>query len=223
MSRRTGHRLPPCTASILAAITLSALFLGGCASSTGPAYLTIGPDQYERAFDAAVEAARTSGLEAVLYDRRSGVIETSPAEAGSALEPWKGDSASLEQGLENTLNHQRRRARFEFVPAGFRYSAADADESLNGPDLLATGHAPADLTRLDGELELRVWVFVERAHSPGLRRDTWSRALTTRTVILDPDSDGAALPARYWTPVARDAAFERRLLAAVDRQLAAAR
>lgn len=215
------NRFLPPTAATLAAAMLCALILGGCASSTGPAYLTIGPDQYQMAFDAAVEAARTAGLDAVLRDRRSGIIETSPTDAGSALEPWKGDNASLEQGLENTLAHQRRRARFEFVPAGFRYSQTTADQGLSGPDLLVTEHAATDLTRLDGDLELRVWVFVERAHLLGLRRGTWSRALTTRTVIIDPDSDGRALPARYWTPVARDTAFERRLLAAVDKQLAA--
>ncbi|UCD75904.1 MAG: hypothetical protein JSV91_03090 [Phycisphaerales bacterium] len=203
------------------ALALIMLAAGGCASSSGPAYLTIGADQYHRVFDAAVEAARDRGMQAILRDRRSGVIETSPVDAGSALEPWKGDSATFGQGLENTLAHQRRRARFEFAPAGFHSSRPTRDITLTGPDLLATGHEEADLTGFVGDLELRVWVYVERAHTPGVRRGTWSRALTTRTVIIDPDSGGRALPGRYWTPVARDTALERRLLAAIDKQLAA--
>ena len=77
------------------------------------------------------------------------------------------------------------------------------------------GQAEVDLSRHTGSLELRVWVYVERAHSPGLRRSTWTRAKTTRTRIILPE-EAQALPAHFWTPVHRDEAFERRLLAAVQ-------
>jgi hypothetical protein len=52
----------------------------------------------------------------------------------------------------------------------------------------------------------------------GIRRATWSRASTTRATIDAPASDGE-IPAQFWTPVSRDEAFERRLLAAVDHAL----
>ena len=70
-----------------------------------------------------------------------------------------------------------------------------------------------DLTEYDGALELRVTVTLERAHMPGRRRSTWSRSLTTRTEII---TTSGPLPALFWEPVARDTAFERRLLAALD-------
>ncbi|MEE9129068.1 MAG: hypothetical protein V3T84_03550 [Phycisphaerales bacterium] len=191
--------------------------VSGCATSQGPAFLTIQAEAYADAFDAAVEAAAVVGLTPIVRDRRSGVIETEPSIAGSVLEPWRNDNASFAQAIENTITFQRRRARFEFTPGGFRPREA-AEASLTGPDLFATQDAEVDMTRHPGPLELRVWVYVERAYSPGLRRSTWTRAKTTRSRIV-PTQDDEALPRRYWTPVRRDEAYERRLLAAVERAL----
>ncbi len=191
--------------------------LSGCATSQGPAFLTIQAEAYADAFDAAVEAAAEAGLTPTVRDRRNGVIETEPRIAGSFLEPWRTDNASFAQAMENMITFQRRRARFEFTPAGFR-PREPAEAPLTGPDLFAQHEADVDLSRLAGPLELRVWVYVERAYSPGLRRSTWTRARTTRTRII-PAEDEEALPSRYWTPVHRDDAYERRLLAAVERAL----
>ncbi len=191
--------------------------LSGCATSQGPAFLTIQAEAYADAFDAAVEAATVAGLSPIVRDRRSGVIETEPRIAGSVLEPWRNDNASFAQAIENTITFQRRRARFEFTPAGFRLREA-AEAPMTGPDLFATQDTEVDLSRLTGPLELRVWVYVERAYLPGIRRSTWTRAKTTRTRII-PAEDEKALPSLYWTPVRRDEAYERRLLAAVERAL----
>ncbi|MHC4420599.1 MAG: hypothetical protein ACYS1E_08385 [Planctomycetota bacterium] len=188
---------------------------GGCAKSPGPDLLHIDAGSYHVAFDAAMEASRTHGLTPALRDRRRGVIETQPALAASILEPWRDDNASLGQSLENTIAFQRRRARFEFVPAG---AAPPAAPAAAGPDLLAVEPRDPDLSAYEGELELRVRVYVERAHTMGIRRATWSRASTTRATIDAPASDGE-IPAQFWTPVSRDEAFERRLLAAVDHAL----
>ncbi len=201
---------------VLAALLICGL-LSGCATSQGPAFLTIQAEAYADAFDAAVEAAAVVGLTPTVRDRRSGVIETEPRIAGSVLEPWRTDNASFAQAMENTITFQRRRARFEFTPAGFR-PREPAEAPLTGPDLFAQHDAEVDLSRLAGPLELRVWVYVERAYSPGIRRSTWTRARTTRTRIILAD-DEKALPTQYWTPVRRDEAYERRLLAAVERAL----
>ena len=192
--------------------------LSGCATSQGPAFLTIQAEAYADAFDAAVEAATVVGLTPTVRDRRSGVIETEPRIASSVLEPWRNDNASFTQTIENTITFQRRRARFEFTPAGFRPREA-AEAPLTGPEPFAMHEAEVDLSRLAGPLELRVWVYVERAYSPGMRRSTWTRAKTTRTRII-PAEDEQALPSRYWTSVRRDEAYERRLLAAVQSALA---
>lgn len=196
------------------------LALSGCASnSNGPEVLTVSADDYGRAFDAAVEAARKQGLASALRDRRGGVIETTPRVAGTVLEPWRTDNASLDQALENTIAFQRRRARFEFAPAGYQPpNDSTATDLLEGPDVLNAGQSLLDLTQVQGDLELRVWVYVERATIPGLRRSTWTRSKTTQTLLVYPegmtkDKKGMTV---NWQPVARDPAYERRLLREVQ-------
>jgi hypothetical protein len=203
--------------SFVAAIALASL--GGCKASSGPEIVHVPAGRYTEAFEAAVEAARQERLPAAMRDRRGGIIEAGPTVAGSLLEPWHNDGDSFGQVSENTLAHQRRRARFEFTPPG--HVAEPPSEELIGPDVVALRDEPTDLTGHTGDLELRVWVFVERAHSPGVRRSTWSRDLTTRTRVII-GRDGEALPETTWTPVARDVAFERRLLAKVEEMLGVA-
>jgi hypothetical protein len=192
------------------------LIPGGCAKSPGPDLLRLDAGTYHEAFDAAMEASRTHGLPPALRDRRRGVIETQPALATSVLEPWHDDNATLGQSLENTIAFQRRRARFEFAPTGTAPPAATGDTAAV-PDLLGVETRDLDLSAYHGELELRVQVIVERAHTMGVRRSTWSRRSTTRATIDSPAREG--VPASFWTPVSRDEAFERRLLAAVDHAL----
>lgn len=200
------------------AVMMVLLGMIGCASPSGPTYLTVAPEQYDEAFDAAVNVARGHGLTPGLRDRRGGVIETEPARAGSVLEPWDRLNASPGRAMENTVSHQRRIARFEFLPVAFAPDRARPGESLTGPDILAERHEPTDLTTHDGELELRVWVYVERFHRPGVRRSTWSRRMTTTARVIDPEDER---PMRSsWTPVRRDPDVERRLLARVQRELA---
>ena len=192
------------------------LAAGGCATSVGPAYLTIDSTAYAQAFDAAIATARANDMPPAMRDRRLGVIETTPSIAGSILEPWRGGNASFDQAMENTIVLQRRRARFEFTPATIRDAAAGGP-----PDLLGLSGPPPDLTAFEGAVELRVSVVIERAYSPGIRRSTWSRTGTSRAVITRPASDPETPTKPFWTPVARDTAFEQRLLALVAESLTA--
>lgn len=195
----------------------------GCASQSGPEVLTIDAAQYQQAFDAAVEAARAEGMPPAFRNPRSGVIESEPRIARSILEPWRKDNASLDQALENTLGMQRFKVRFEFTPVGFQPTRAHMggadDAPLTGADVVGAGEPQPDLTEIHGQLELRAWVFVERAHVPGVRRNTWSRSKTDVAELVAPERASGVPSTMFWTPVARDPAFERRLLAAVDRQL----
>ena len=195
---------------------LTACIAAGCASSRGPEFLRIESDQYEQAFDAALEAVRRHDLAPTLRDRRGGVIETETSIAASLLDFWRGENASFGQTMENTIEYQRRQARFEFTPAAFH---PRPDRDTDEPDLFGEEAAPVDLTQGDGPLEIRVWVVVERSYTPGIRRDTWSRRLTTQTRITRPATDPAGPTRPYWTPVSRDTAFERRLLAEVEEAL----
>lgn len=225
-------------------LTTLAMLAAGCATAPpGPDAVRVEPGAYGAAFEAAVAVANANRLPPVIRDRRSGVIEAGPAVAASLLEPWHDPGATFQERLERTIQHYRRRARFEFVPAG---AAPTGDpDTLTGADVL--GLEPAtDRTSWPGPLELRVRVFLEQSHRPGLRPDTWSRQLTTYTEIVTDGSNSeerlrqwdevgafarhdedledrrrrqSLVRAADWTPVVRDVTFERRLLAEVEARL----
>ena len=199
---------------------IAAGIASGCASS-GPDRLEFQSDRYDQAFEAAGEAVRRQGMPPVLTDRTGGVIEARPRLAGSVLEPWRIDNSDLEQWGASTLNKQRRRVRFEFLPVDFVPPEPTGDTPLTGPPLPGSSEGELRLTDLetfDGQVELRVWVYVEREHRTGLRRGTWSRV--GRTYATNPmetisPKDGTTRSQALWTPVGRDEAMERRLLADV--------
>lgn len=215
-----------------------ALAAGGCSAPEPLVVLAVEPEGYQPAFDAAIEAARERGMPPLVRDRRAGVIETNAQIAGSVLEPWRWDNASLGQTIENTVAFARRRCRFEFVEEnGVSAPSAGSDGSRipEGPLV--------DLTKTSRPLVLQVSVFVERAYSPGIRRGTWTRSQTTRNDFLGevdrpwrrsrgedaaisaPEDDLMPGPGRgraqaiFWTPVYRDTAYEQRLLEDVRRKL----
>jgi hypothetical protein len=197
------------------------LAIAGCAAPVGPASLEVDSGRYAEAFDAAAASASAIGLEPSLRDRRAGLIETAPRIAGSILEPWVPGNATLGAAFENTIAFQRRRVRFEFDPhrpdTPVPATPSATGSAPRGPDLFGVGPRSPDLTQYGGQLVLRVRVYVERAVAPGLRRDTWSRALTTQATIRYEGEP--ALPAVFWEPIGRDEALERRLLADVGRRL----
>lgn len=198
--------------------------------------LSVPPNEYQSMFDAAVDTAREHGMPPLVRDRRGGIIETSPAIAGSLFEPWRGDNAGLGQTIENTVAFQRRRARFEFVQIS----------GLSKTQVEESGGDAIDLTKTSPPLQLQVSVFVERANSPGIRRGTWSRSQTTRNDFVgdlerrsrrdrkeedfwgdgegaedlrhEPDVRGRQ-QALFWTPIYRDSAYEQLLLEGVRDKL----
>jgi len=173
---------------------------------------------YAAVFDAAVAAADDDGMKPVLLNRRAGIIETNPAVAGSFLEPWKPHPSTARQGLENTLSMQRRTARFEFVPVMREVVATGTGtEELIGPDLLSS--TGLDLTTYSGPMELRVWVYVDRKYTQGIRRGTWSLRQETRSTVLPSEEPWEQAPGTFWMPVTRDVARERDLLASVESRL----
>jgi hypothetical protein len=197
---------------------MSLLSTTGCARSDGPVVFNIDAGRYDDAFDAAVAAARDAGLTAEFLDRRSGIIETAPRVASSILEPWAGDRASFGQALEHTMSVHRRIARFEFEPVAFARLQAD-DAVLTGPAVVTGDQDAVDRTAFDGPIEVRVWVFLEEASRTGERRSTWSQRMTSRFTLPATDQDDSPLPRQWWTTTSRDPAFERRLLAAVEKRL----
>ena len=54
-----------------------------------------------------------------------------------------------------------------------------------------------------------------------MRENPWTLSRTTYTQIIPARGDSADIPEEYWTPVSRDARFERRLLQLVAKTLEA--
>ncbi|MDG2199895.1 MAG: hypothetical protein P8K80_01765 [Phycisphaerales bacterium] len=152
-------------------------------------------------------------MQAVVRDRREGLIETDPVIAGTILEPWYQDTADFSQAVDNTLSQYRMKARFEFLPRGFVESTVS--EPGAGPDLLGTSMPARDLTTSDEPLELRVWVYRERMHTIGQRRNTWTRRLKSTARHGSVDETWEDVPQSFWTPDSRDEAAEHRLLAEI--------
>jgi hypothetical protein len=197
--------------------TIVFTFCVGCSSRViGPDVIVLDSQSYTAAFDAAVNAANTDGMTPILLDRRGGIITTNPVVAGSFLEPWKPKPSSARQGLENTLAQQRRTARFEFVPVLSMIVKDNQTDKLVGPNFLSS--TGLDLTTYQGELELRVWVYVDRKYTQGIRRNTWSLRQETRTKVFPTEKPWEQVAGSFWTPISRDVARERDLLASVEMQ-----
>ncbi|MFO0827881.1 MAG: hypothetical protein U0572_06990 [Phycisphaerales bacterium] len=186
--------------------------------SQAPSVLALTRAQYEQAFDAAVELASDEGLPTELRDRDGGVIETRPNVAGSVLEPWDWHQG-LEGAVESTITFQRRRARFEFVPAGFRPTAIPEDAPLEGRrtpgSVPSDANGAVDMRTYDGPIELRVWVFLERAFVPGLQRSPWTftqTSVSTDALKERSTDDRTTRNRSIWTPVQRDEQMEREIL-----------
>ena len=210
--------------ALLALLLLSTL--GGCSAPPRPQASTISIEglEYARCFDEVLLVAREAGMPPLLRDRAGGLVETSPRLSGSLFEPWRQDNADFNEVLANTIGLQRRRARFEFVPAGFSPPPEDPSDALTGPALPgSTDDEVRDLRTFEGPIELRVWVFVERSFRPGMQNPAWTRSMTTfATNPLDTGraaSPDALADQSNWTPVRRDRAYEARLIDAFIRRI----
>lgn len=204
---------------------ISALSAVGCASNpSGPAYLTVPQTQYERAFDAACAAARDEGFVPEVVDRRAGAIDSGPKFAGSVIEPWAWAELTAGDVVEGTFGFERRRARFEFVPAGFKPTAPEGSAPLAGPILPGSERGKgADVTRGTDDLEVRVSVSVERQFRPGYQGGSYTRALGSYSRDVTTKDDPTTPRDRStWTAVARDERMERVLIERLSKRLAEA-
>jgi hypothetical protein len=197
----------------------------GCASDpSGPAYLAVPQARYEEAFKVACEVARAEGLVPETTDQKAGAIETVPKFAGSVIEPWAWSDLTASEIVEGTFGFERRRARFEFVPAGFRPSAPEGTAPLAGPILPGSERGQgADVARAAGDLEVRVSVSVERRFRPGYQGGAYTRSLGSysRDVTLK-DDPSVPRDRSTLTPIARDERLERLLIARLTKRLAEA-
>lgn len=198
------------------------LALGACASEPVPAVVDLDRSEYDRAFDAALEVARRDGLEPVVVDRSLGVIETTPRAAGSLLEPWRTDNDGLRDSVAHTVNFERRRARFEFVPEPFELPMPQPASPSPGAALPGSARAEGrvDLIAWKGPVQMRTWVMLDREFIPNQQIGRWtlgeSRVSQDPTQVQDRRDSSSRTDAR-WTPIGRDVQYERRLTEGVLR------
>ena len=209
---------------LLGSLCLTTLW--GCATAKGPEYLTVNASEYSSVFAAAGEVSTRQGMPPLVNDLVGGVIEGRPRLAGSLIEPWRAESSSVNQLAESSINTQRRRVRFEFLPIEFKPNEPTGEGVLQGP--IVPGSTmdevrSVDLINHQGEIEVRVWVYVERKFQPYLQRNTWSRVGTdfAEGPADDVPDDGSTRSQSLWTPVGRDKAMERRLLSQLSSRLTA--
>jgi len=207
------------------AILCSCQWLAACTTEPVAPVLAMTHADYGRVFDAALEAARAEGLEPVVVDRELGVIETLPRTAGSVVEPWRTDNAGFDDMMAHTVNFERRRARFEFVPDTFVMEPPRMDTRSDGAPVAGSDRAEArfDLLHHDGSIEMRTWVYVDRGFVANRRIGHWT--LGEATVANDPTKaqspdDESTRIATDWTPIGRDVPYEQRLMGRIRAILA---
>jgi hypothetical protein len=204
-----------------------AIFLGsaGCSvAREGPRVLTFSAGDYTAAFDAAVAVAKEHKLQPVVMDRETGVIETRPRHAGSLLEPWRRDNGTLGDTMAHTINFERRRLRIEFVPAEFSAPTPDPSKPVLAAAIPGSTRAEGrfDLLRNPSPVEMRAWVYVEREFVPNQSIGDWtySQTRTSSDPLDTPDPrDATTTSPGDWTPVGRDEAYERTIVAEIQRLL----
>jgi hypothetical protein len=195
--------------SIWSVAAAAVLWGAGCTHLDGPSTLTIPASGYEAAFDAAVQTAIEHGMSPVIRDREGGHIQTDVGHVPSLLEPWRTSSPSVDVMTAATMGSLRRRATIWFTLG----EVTSPPEGVN--DVLGQSLELIEVGDPDAPVTVQVRVLLERVHEPGIRRDTWSRRLTTRSQRIAPDETWQETPEVFWSAYARDTATERAVLARV--------
>ncbi len=203
----------------MAIILLVGLVLPGCATPPAQDRVTLAAAHYDDAFDAAVETIRSHGWDLAIMDRRGGVIESEPRQSPSVLEPWALQTTDPDLAMLATLGDTTRRVRIEFSPAGPLPLADNADAQVPEADVLGLD-LDEDLTTRTGDIDTRVWVWVERTYRPGRRLGTWTFQEDSWATEATEDPIWATSPKRVAVPEGRDRGAERLLLAEVTQRLA---
>ena len=154
-----------------------------------PAAASVGHDNYDELWQAAVGAARFRGYRPDRIDYRNGMFQTYPVVSKQIFEFWRRDVASWPDLNESTLATVRRIVRFEIGK------------------------------RDDGTFECVPKVIVERYSSAERRITTITRYRETfsiATAQCNRERDrGVELADTYWYAIARDETMEKQLADAV--------
>ena len=202
----------------LAMLVLAALT--GCTTWQGPTELVIPTGEYDRSMQTAVDTLGRLGYRCAVIDREAGIVDTDPLRAGSLVEPWRTDNATLSDAAANTVSPRRRQVRLTWVPVGAE-SVLVQPERLDGPTLPGTVAPTAPAALGGGPLVLRAIVSLEQQYTPGDRISPYSASLSSGYSEPREATEGP-VDRSPWTPVGRDEATEQRILGLIERALAPA-
>ncbi|MBM4052860.1 MAG: hypothetical protein FJ270_09000 [Planctomycetes bacterium] len=199
----------------LAVLALAALT--GCTTWQGPTEIAIPDGDYGRSMQTAVDTLNRLGYRCAVIDREAGVVDTDPLRAGSLVEPWRTDNASLSDAAANTVSARRRQVRLSWTPVGAEDLLVEPS-TLGGPELPGSTAPRARVELGKGPLILRAIVSLEQQYTPGDRISPYSASLSStfkepRSATEGPVDRGT------WTPVGRDEATEQRILGLIERAL----
>jgi hypothetical protein len=208
------------------AILVVAWGCGGCARSIvrmdNP--LPIDVREYARIFDATVVELRDQGFIINRHDYRFGVITTRPLASPTLLEPWRRQNTTVYQGLESTLNSQRRTVTvtLELVGASTSTDLAPATQPA-APETTVSVNASsatppsADSTAQVRSYQLRVEVLIERQQHPALHAtgSPSAKTLVQPLTAVPRELQDRGITGAYWEPLTRDPYMEQQLIAQI--------
>jgi hypothetical protein len=183
----------------------------GCASDPAPdpepepqpaaAYL-FDASNYAQVFQAAKDVLREYQFELDRVDARSGIITTQPKPSAGLATPWIPHSGDFKGSVRGLIEHEQRRARVEFVPAG-----------------LAEPQAPGtpDLREATGAMVARIEVEIDRVHRPHRRASPTSIKLSSFARDTGPTSDSRSAQRGYQLQTLDDESLGQRMIRALER------
>ncbi len=170
------------TKSALAVVGWVALLtlLAGCTPvQSGP--LSVSPERYAAAFQAARDVLRDADFVLERTDVQAGVLTTAIKTTAGAASPWDQEQSTAGQEMEDLFNRQARTVRVVFSPRG----------SVSDPAGLA------DVRAATVPIDVEVLATLYRRQRPGWRPDSTG-------VSLHRHWADTALPARGEQVVAMD-------------------
>lgn len=189
--------------------------LSGCAAEV-PEVFTFDAERYPAVAKSVTAAMREERFIVDRNDPRLGVFTSKPLTSPTILEFFKADNSTMAQAWESTANLQRRRVRVVIEPEKEKEGEYDAEQLANMSQV-TLNPPPPTFEHPSGPLNLRVMVFVDRAHQPLWQVETTTRRLSSHAI--DPQLRERRMQPLYWEPISRDPFMEQRLMRRIIRHM----
>jgi len=158
--------------------------------------------RYDAVYHAAVDVLRDRGFVVDRQDYRFGTVASEPLGAGTLVEVWRPNHATMNTALNASLNDHRRTVILTLAPLD--PPAADPADAAAEPGTPTT--ATPRFYWLDVE------VVIERRQDPRRRVGGAARGGAVSYLSATPvELTRRGITGTYWLPVGRDTALEQEL------------